>query len=208
MTRVRVVVAVGLVALAAGCGGAAKAGPSGQVTPQATASATSPAPTLTISHTPRRTKSRATKTPAASRRVTATPPAVTSGGAMSAVELKVLNLTNAQRAQHGCGPLRADTRLANAARAHSRDMAVHHYFAHNSQDGTTPWTRIMQAGYADPGAENIAAGYPTALAVMTAWMNSPGHRANILNCGLKALGVGVYYGGSISPYWTQDFGWT
>jgi uncharacterized protein YkwD len=167
MTRVRVVVAVGLVALAAGCGGAAKAGPS-----------------------------------------TATPPVVTSGGAMSAVELKVLNLTNAQRAQYGCRALRADTRLANAAGAHSKDMAVHHYFAHNSQDGTTPWTRIQQAGYADPGAENIAAGYPTPQAVMTAWMNSPGHRANILNCGLKALGVGVYYGGSISPYWTQDFGWT
>jgi uncharacterized protein YkwD len=132
----------------------------------------------------------------------------TATGGMSALEQRVLVLTNGERAKHGCGALRGDSRLAAAARAHSADMAVHHYFDHNSQDGTTPWDRIKRAGYTQPGAENIAMGYPTAAAVMTGWMNSPGHRANILNCKLRALGVGVHSAGSGGPWWTQDFGWT
>jgi uncharacterized protein YkwD len=116
-----------------------------------------------------------------------------------------VQLTNAQRAQHGCSALRVDTRLRTAARAHSKDMRVKSYFEHNSPDGKTPWDRIKAAGYAQPGAENIAMGYPTAQAVVTGWMNSPGHRANILNCKLKAVGIGVEYG-SGGPWWTQDFG--
>jgi uncharacterized protein YkwD len=144
--------------------------------------------------------------PAKGRKKTTSTTPVT--GRMSALEHRVVVLTNAERAKHGCGALRGDSRLANAARAHSTDMAVHKYFDHNSQDGTTPWTRIKRAGYAQPGAENIAMGYPTAAAVMQGWMNSPGHRANILNCKLRALGVGVHSGGSGGPWWTQDFGWT
>jgi uncharacterized protein YkwD len=130
----------------------------------------------------------------------------TATGGMSALEQRVLALTNTQRGKHGCAPLRGNSRLANAARAHSTDMAVHKYFDHNSQDGTSPWTRIKRAGYTQPGAENIAMGQPTPAAVMQSWMNSPGHRANILNCKLKALGVGVHTG-SGGPWWTQDFGW-
>jgi uncharacterized protein YkwD len=144
--------------------------------------------------------------PAKGRKKTTSTTPVT--GRMSALEQRVVVLTNAERAKHGCGALRGDSRLANAARAHSTDMAVHKYFDHNSQDGTTPWTRIKRAGYVQPGAENIAMGYPTAAAVMQGWMNSPGHRANILNCKLRALGVGVHSGGSGGPWWTQDFGWT
>jgi Uncharacterized protein with SCP/PR1 domains len=127
-------------------------------------------------------------------------------GGMTALEGRVLALTNTQRAANGCGPLRGDSRLANAARAHSDDMAANKYFEHNSQDGSTPWDRIKRAGYSQPGAENIAMGYPTADAVMEGWMNSPGHRANILNCKLVALGVGVHSGGTGGPWWTQDFG--
>jgi uncharacterized protein YkwD len=121
-------------------------------------------------------------------------------------EDEAVRLTNLQRAQHGCAPLRADSRLRTAARRHSADMHLRHYFEHNSLDGTSPWTRIKAAGYRMPGAENIAQGYPTAQTVVQGWMRSPGHRANILNCGLKAVGIGVEYGQG-GPWWTQDFGY-
>jgi uncharacterized protein YkwD len=120
-------------------------------------------------------------------------------------EALAVRLTNKQRAQHSCSALRVDSRLRTAARAHSKDMRVRNYFEHNSPDGTTPWDRIKAVGYTRPGAENIATGYSTAQAVVTGWMNSPGHRANILNCSLKAIGIGVEYG-SGGPWWTQDFG--
>jgi uncharacterized protein YkwD len=154
-------------------------------------------PKTTATTTPRTT---ATTSASAKKTTTVT-------GGMGALEQRVLVLTNAERAKHGCAALRGDPRLAAAARAHSNDMALHKYFDHNSQDGTTPWDRIKRAGYPEPGAENIAMGYPTAAAVMKGWMNSPGHRANILNCKLRALGVGVHSGGSGGPWWTQDFGW-
>lgn len=136
------------------------------------------------------------------------PPAAAAAGApaknLSAEELAV-RLTNTQRTQHGCSALRVDVRLRTAARAHSRDMHVRHFFEHNSPDGRTPWDRIKAAGYSQPGAENIAMGYATAQAAVTGWMNSAGHRANILNCSLKAVGIGVEYGQG-GPWWTQDFG--
>jgi uncharacterized protein YkwD len=134
-------------------------------------------------------------------------PVSTGAPSMSDIELEVLDLTNAERAKAGCTALRGDDKLALAAREHSTDMGVNGYFDHNSQDGTSPWDRIRKAGYDSPGAENIAAGQTTAAEVMAAWMNSPGHRANILNCQLKALGVGYYKGSKgYGTYWTQDFG--
>jgi uncharacterized protein YkwD len=167
-----------------------------------------PKPSPTKSHT-RHASSR----PAAAAKVTRTRkpsshPAAAAAGApaknLSAEDLAV-RLTNTQRAQHGCSALRIDSHLRAAARAHSKDMRVRHYFEHNSLDGRTFWARIKAAGYSQPGAENIAMGYATAQAVVSGWMNSPGHRANILNCGLKAVGIGVEYG-SGGPWWTQDFG--
>jgi uncharacterized protein YkwD len=124
---------------------------------------------------------------------------------VATAENAAVRLTNTQRAKHGCAPLRLDSRLRTAARRHSADMRLKHYFEHNSPDGTTPWDRIKAAGYSQPGAENIAAGYATAQAVVQGWMNSPGHRANIVNCSLKAVGIGVEYGQG-GPWWTQDFG--
>ena len=95
------------------------------------------------------------------------------------------------------------------ARAHSADMATKGYFDHTSPDGRSPFDRMRAAGYrGNLMGENIAAGQRTAAAVETAWMNSPGHRANILNCGYKVIGIGVATRSS-SPYgiyWTQDFG--
>ena len=128
-----------------------------------------------------------------------------SGGATT----QVVTLTNAERAKAGCGPLTVNATLTAVAQAHSQDMATHDYFDHNSQDGRTPFDRMTAAGYRySTAAENIAAGQRTPQDVMTAWMNSPGHRANILNCALKEIGVGYATGSSsqYGVYWTQDFG--
>ncbi|MFI7586114.1 CAP domain-containing protein [Spongisporangium articulatum] len=120
---------------------------------------------------------------------------------------QVVSLTNAERAKAGCGALTADSTLTSVAQAHSADMASHNYFSHNSQDGTTPFQRMSAAGYGYRTAgENIAAGQPTPSAVVSAWMNSAGHRANILNCSFTEIGVGYATGGSYRTYWTQDFG--
>ena len=87
-------------------------------------------------------------------------------------------------------------------------MASLNYFDHTSLDGSSPWDRIRRAGYPlAGGAENIAAGYPSPQAVMDGWMNSPGHRANLLDPGSREIGLGYYRRGSTGPgYVTQDFG--
>jgi uncharacterized protein YkwD len=121
---------------------------------------------------------------------------------------EVLRLVNVERAKVGCPTVRWEARLATAARLHSQDMAAKSYFSHTSLDGRSPWDRIRAQGYTAGSAENIAAGQRTPAAVMTAWMNSSGHRANILNCTNRALGVGIGYGGPYGTYWTQDFGRT
>lgn len=125
-----------------------------------------------------------------------------------AYENQVVALTNAQRKAHGCGALRIDSRLVRAARAHSADMVQQGYFSHTGSDGSNFVAREVGAGYPKkgPSAENIAWGYRTPQDVVTGWMNSPGHRANILNCGSVAVGVGLAYTAGGSAYWTQDFG--
>jgi uncharacterized protein YkwD len=120
---------------------------------------------------------------------------------------QVLDLTNAERAKAGCGALAWNPLLGAVAQGHSADMAAHGYFSHNSQDGHSPFERMKDAGYAFRVAgENIAAGQRTPADVVTGWMNSQGHRANILNCSFTELGVGYATGGSYGTYWTQDFG--
>jgi len=133
--------------------------------------------------------------------------ASTTTSTAAAYEAEVVTLTNDQRAAHGCPALRDDPRLRAAATGHSVDMRARNYFAHNTPDGVTPWTRIEAQGYSDPSAENIAMGQQTPQSVVDAWMNSPGHRANILNCSSKAIGVGVQFGPN-GPWWTQDFGYS
>jgi uncharacterized protein YkwD len=106
----------------------------------------------------------------------------------------------------GCQPVTNDPRLAAAARAHAADMAERSYFDHTTPDGVDFATRITRAGYTwSTAGENIAAGQPDPASVMKSWMNSPGHRANILNCDFTNLGVGLAYDGRRTPYWTQDF---
>jgi len=127
---------------------------------------------------------------------------------ITVAEDTVTEIVNRERAKAGCTQmLHTDERLRKAARAHSADMAKQNYFSHVGLDGSSFVDRIARAGYprSSAAAENIAYGYATAADVMKGWMNSEGHRNNILNCSLKAIGVGLAYRGN-SPYWTQDFG--
>ncbi|MEU9798133.1 CAP domain-containing protein [Streptomyces sp. NPDC051000] len=134
-----------------------------------------------------------------------TPTAPTPSAGHSAEEAAVLTLVNQERAQAGCGPVRANPPLAALAGAFSKDMAVRGFFDHTDPDGNTPWKRADNAGISGLGGENIARGQGDADAVMKAWMNSPGHKANILNCEFRTLGVGAYFAAG-GPWWTQDFG--
>ncbi|MFI7321766.1 CAP domain-containing protein [Streptomyces venezuelae] len=123
----------------------------------------------------------------------------------STAEAAVLTLVNQERAKAGCRPVRADDRLAALAGDFSADMAERDFFDHTDPDGATPWDRAEKAGIDDLGGENIARGQANAQSVMDAWMNSEGHRANILNCDYKTLGVGAHFAPG-GPWWTQDFG--
>ncbi len=132
------------------------------------------------------------------------------GGALQALsdlEDEVVRLVNAARRQAGCAPLRIDPRLAGAARAHSAEMAASGDFSHTSPDGSSPWKRMEDAGYSSGGAENIGRGSRSAEEALRNWMADPGHRGNILNCALRATGVGVVDGPG-GPWWTQDFGYS
>ncbi|MCB5910770.1 CAP domain-containing protein [Streptomyces pinistramenti] len=123
----------------------------------------------------------------------------------TSTQAQVLSLVNQERADAGCSPVRADGELASLAQAFSDDMAARDFFDHTDPDGASPWDRARKAGISDLGGENIARGQSDARAVMKSWMNSPGHRANILNCDYRTLGVGVHTGPG-GPWWTQDFG--
>ena len=105
------------------------------------------------------------------------------------------------------GPLRWDSTLAKVATAHSRDMADHDYFSHDSRNGTSAFQRMKKAGYRYSSAgENIAAGFRTPASVVKAWLKSPGHCKNLMNRSYDELGVGFATGGTYGTYWTQDFG--
>lgn len=119
-------------------------------------------------------------------------------------EGRVVALVNVARAAVGCQAVTADSGLASVARAHSADMRDRGFFDHVNPDGLDPFARAARAGVS-ARAENIASGQQDAGAVMDAWMNSPGHRTNILDCSLTRLGVGFAQGPG-GPWWTQLLG--
>jgi uncharacterized protein YkwD len=125
---------------------------------------------------------------------------------ISTLEYQVVKLTNQHRVANGCGSVVKNTALRTAAYNHSKDMATANYFAHTSPSGTTFTQRATAAGYSSAIGENIAWGYPTAEQAMTSWMNSAVHRANVLNCTAKSVGVGAYRRADGRVYWTQVFG--
>lgn len=137
-----------------------------------------------------------------------TPEPPPSGSSMSAAEYamaqEVLLLVNAERATVGLPALQWHDEATEVAWAHSVDMDVRDFFDHENPDGELPWDRLTAAGVSYRSAgENIAWGYSSPDSVMTAWMNSDGHRANILRDGYTHIGIGVHSNGSI--WWTQVF---
>ena len=120
-----------------------------------------------------------------------------------AYEQEVIRLVNAERAKYGLAALTEDWELSRVARYKSQDMHDNRYFAHNSPTYGTPFQMIRAFGlsYRTAG-ENIAMGYATPAAVVAGWMNSEGHRANILNSAYTKIGVGYVADGH---YWTQQF---
>ena len=126
---------------------------------------------------------------------------------------KVVELTNAEREKAGLQPLKINNQLANAAQDHSNDMAQDDFFSHTGADGSSVSDRVEDSGYQySTTGENIAAGQTSAEEVVEGWMNSPGHRANILNPDYTEIGVGYKQlqndPGSVNydSYWTQVFG--
>ena len=108
-------------------------------------------------------------------------------------------MTNQQRNANGCGQLAVSHDLTVASIRQSVYMAETGLFTHVWRDGSTFVTRAHAAGYRQPSGENIAWGYQNAAEVMAAWMASPHHRENILNCGARSIGTGVVYGGERHP---------
>ena len=123
--------------------------------------------------------------------------------AVRAYEQEVVRLVNAQRAQNGLKPLAENWELSRVARYKSADMAGKRYFSHESPTYGSPYQMMRSFGISFRSAgENIAYGQRTPAAVVAAWMNSSGHRANILNSSYTQSGVGYHEAGN---YWTQMF---
>jgi len=131
-------------------------------------------------------------------------------------EDRVIELTNEVRGQHGLHPLSKSPQLMDSALAHSQDMASHHFISHTGSDGSNVAKRVTKAGYTNwtTVGENCAMGQRTPEEVIQGWLDSPGHRANLLNENFHELGVGYVEGEILTPvgfqfrggYWTQNFG--
>lgn len=122
----------------------------------------------------------------------------------------IINLTNQSRIEYGLNNLKHNEFLQKAAQAKAEDMLARGYFAHNSPDGRTPWSFIVEAGYNYIMAgENLAVNFNEAENVEEAWMNSPGHKANILNKDFEEIGIGIaegMYQGHNAIFVVQEFG--
>jgi uncharacterized protein YkwD len=193
--------------------------PAATASPTPTASAGTPKPTAPRPRTttPSRIAKTAapkpkTTTPSAIAKTTTTPkPKTTTPSSSpkatataSGATARVVELVNAERIKAGCSPLTVNATLTKAAQSHSDDMAAHGTMSHTGSDGSSPGDRLTRAGYVwSSYGENVAYGYATPEQVMAGWMSSPGHKANILNCSFKEIGVGL---AQPNNYWTQDFG--
>ncbi|MER5521608.1 CAP domain-containing protein [Streptomyces sp. NPDC002763] len=166
--------------------------------PWHTARTTAPKPSTTASPSTRNT---ATTAASAAPKPSSTPKATATA---SGVVARIVELVNAERSKVGCSALTLNKTLSKVAQAHSEDMALHQNMSHSGSDGSSPGDRITSAGYTwSAYGENVAYGYASPEQVMAGWMASPGHKANILNCTFKEIGVGLAQPNS---YWTQDFG--
>jgi uncharacterized protein YkwD len=122
------------------------------------------------------------------------------------LERRVALIVNDERRKAGLGRLSMDVLLGRAARAHAGDMAARDYFSHFSPEGSTVADRVAASGYAfSVVGENLALGQRNPRQVMTAWMHSRGHRANIVSEDYSQIGVGVVVHPDGSLIWVQNF---
>lgn len=133
-------------------------------------------------------------------------PAEAAGASFTTLQTQVVSLSNKERVKAGCKALRVNAELLWAARGHSKYMARTGKFSHTGASSSTFIARAKAAGYSAARSENIAWGYRSAAEVVNAWMKSPGHRRNLLDCGAKTFAVGVVFSANGNPYYTQDFG--
>lgn len=124
----------------------------------------------------------------------------------SSMKQQVVSLVNAERAKQGLAALKSDSRLAEIAQKKAEDMAKNGYFSHTSPTYGSAFDMLKAAGYTYKAAgENIAMGQKSAASVMNGWMNSSGHRANILSSSYEKIGVGHAISSDGTPYWVQIF---
>ncbi|WMJ78834.1 MULTISPECIES: CAP domain-containing protein [unclassified Sedimentibacter] len=124
----------------------------------------------------------------------------------SSYEQRVVQLVNVEREKNGLNPLVLDSSISNVARAKSKDMADNNYFAHQSPTYGSAGDMLRNFGINwSAWGENIASGQNTPEQVVNAWMNSEGHRANILSTNFGKIGVGYVTDSNGTPYWTQMF---
>ncbi|PZV12523.1 MAG: hypothetical protein DCF20_17515 [Pseudanabaena sp.] len=124
-------------------------------------------------------------------------------------ETELLKLTNQERQKAGLAPLKLSSQLTRAAQSHAVDMAKNNYFSHQGLNGSSMVDRTKSTGYQYSAlGENIAAGKATPEGTIRQWMNSPGHRANILNRKYTEIGFGYEYApnSQYRYYWVQVFG--
>ncbi|MGW5672522.1 CAP domain-containing protein [Micromonospora sp. NPDC003776] len=172
--------------------------------PSTAPSSLRPSPTRTATPKPSRTTAASRQLARSAAPSSTGTRAATSAGITAELQ-QVVDLVNKERAKAGCKALTIDDKLMLAAQRHSQDQADHKTMSHDGSDGSDVGDRLDRVGYAWRAyGENVAWNQQTPAAVMDAWMNSPGHRANILNCSFTEIGVGVAR--SNGPYWTQDFG--
>lgn len=124
------------------------------------------------------------------------------------LERRVVRATNRVRARHGCPRVHMVRSLRRSAGLHSLTMASHEQLSHQFAGEPSLYARAVASGYTGAAriGENIAYGYRTANGVVRAWLNSPEHRHNLLNCRWRAIGVGLAESSDGLRWWTQDFG--
>ncbi|MDX8351025.1 CAP domain-containing protein [Cognatiyoonia sp. IB215182] len=125
---------------------------------------------------------------------------------VNALATEIAAGVNANRRAQGEAPLRFNRRLGQAAMVHACDMQVNDFFDHRGTDGSNSQRRVRNAGYDDCiVAENIAWGYPQPERIVTGWMNSPGHRRNMMHPRIEEFGIGITQGPK-GPYWVLVVG--
>lgn len=148
----------------------------------------------------------ATKTASANTSARNTTSRGTASTSNSSYEQKVVQLVNAERQKNGLPSLSLSSSISGVARTKSKDMADNNYFAHQSPTYGSAGDMLKQFGVSySAWGENIASGQRSPEAVVNAWMNSPGHRANILSPDFNKIGVGYVTNSNGTPYWTQIF---